>query len=123
MSEKDKIERFLTDYTFNTPAEITVLHDQESLDQDTRMRVRTLLLKSNEEYLPMSPRISDQADRVLGALKSTVSGYDFGVPVEGGASYFQWLSPTSEWKVSSLQTDKGHFSLWERRADVYQLTN
>jgi len=123
LTERDKIERFLADYTFNSPKDIVVLFQREDVDNKTREKVKTLVLRTDEEYIPRSPRIPDQSMRVFTALTAMVPEHDFGAPIDERAGYFQWLGPNTQWKVSSVVTSTGHYSLWERREDVYQLTN
>lgn len=123
LTETEKVQRFLADFTFNKPSEITVLYDNQRVDNKTRETIKTLILKTDEEYLPKSPKVPDTFDNVITLLKNSVPSHDFGeqTGVEGG--YFQWLTKNSTWTVSSIETSNGHYSRWERRTDVYQVTN
>ncbi len=123
LTKADKVERMLEDYTFNTPKQISVLYQQEHEDKKTRERVKVIVLQTNEEYLPKSPKMPDSFQTVLNELKIHIPDQDFGEQVAEKAAYFQWLSPNSSWVVTSIETTNGHFSRWEKRADVHQLSN
>jgi hypothetical protein len=122
MTEAEKIERLVDDFTFNTPQEIVVLSQNEVIDNKTRERVLTIVLQTDSEYLPKTPRIADRPAVVLKALQTTVPDHDFGEALEKGASYFHWLSTNSKWSVASMETTTGHYSRWEKRVDVYEAT-
>ncbi len=119
----ERIREQLGPYAFNTPKDIEVLLRRQSVDQKTRERIERLILKTNEEFLPRTPRIPDSVDNVMRALRKYLPDYDFGEPVVEEGSYFHWLSPNTKWFVSSIETSRGHFSFWEKRMDVSQLIN
>jgi hypothetical protein len=121
LTEDKKIAALLEDMTFNTPKTITVLLNTEHNDNATRQRVKTIVLKTNEEYLPRTPRIQDKSQAVIGLLKKEVPNYDFGAPINEQGSYFRWLTPNGEWTASSVETSLGNFSIWERRAEFNEL--
>jgi len=121
-TEKEKLVDLLEDLTFNTPKEIIILSNEEHFDQKTRVKIKTLILKTNEEYLPKSPRILNKAKTVLDRLKTGLPAHDFGEPKSTQAHSFRWLTPNSEWIVSSVETSYGHFSRWEKTTDVHQLS-
>lgn len=121
LTEDKKIVALLEGMTFNTPKQISVISNIERNDNATHQRVKTIVLKTDEEYLPRSPKIPDNAAIVLEMLKREVPNYDFGVPIHEQASNFRWLTPNGDWTVSSLTTSQGEFSLWERRAEFNEL--
>jgi len=121
-TEKEKLVDLLEDLTFNTPKEIIVLSNEDHFDPKTRVTIKTLILKTNEEYLPKSPPISNKAKTVLETLKTDLPEHDFGEPKSTQAHSFRWLTPSSEWLVSSVETSYGHFSRWKKTTDVHQLS-
>lgn len=121
LTEDKKIAALLEDMTFNTPKQIKVLANKEYNDNTKREHVKTIVLKTNEEYLPRTPRIQDKSRVVLDMLKKEVPDYDFGTPVNEYASYFRWLTPNGEWTASSVVTSQGDFSIWERRSEFSEL--
>jgi len=123
MTEREKLMDTLNDMTFNRPERITVLIDETTVDKKARERVRTLVLKTNEEYVPKSQRRKSSTDAVLKLLKEKLPEYEFGEIVNSEASFFHLLSPRAEWAVSSLETNKGFYSRWESREDFHSITN
>ncbi len=122
-TEADKVENLLEDYVFNTPKQISVLYQQEDEDKKTRERIKTIVLKTDEEYVPKSPRIPNGFQAVLDEMQSHLPDYDFGEQVSEKATLFHWLSPGANWVVTSIVTTNGYYSRWERRMDVHQLSN
>ncbi len=121
-TEKEKLVDLLEDLTFNTPKEIIILSNDDHFNPKTRVKIKTLILKTNEEYLPKSPRISNKAQIVLDALKTDLPAHDFGEPTSTQAHSFRWLTPNSEWLVSSVETSNGYFSRWKKTTDVHQFS-
>ena len=121
-TESEKIADLLEDLTFNTPKEITVLFNNDYADQKTREKIKTLILKTDEEYLPKSPKISNKPETVLNALHTSLPDHDFGKPSGTEANYFRWLTSNSEWTVSAVKTSQGYFSHWQKVTDVHQLS-
>ena len=122
-TEADKVKEFLEDYTFNTPKHIGVLHQNEFENKETRKIITTIILRSNEAYLPKSPKIDDNYQAALNAMKVDLPNHDFGEPVSEKASFFSWLSPDAQWSVSAIETSQGHYSRWVKSADKFQLRN
>ena len=120
-TEADKVKEFLEDYAFNTPKHIGVLHQDEVENKETRKIVKTIILRSNQEYLPKSPRIADDYQTTLNEMKEDLPNHDFGEQVSEESSFFSWLSPDAQWSVSAIETSKGHYSKWVRSADKFQL--
>lgn len=120
-TEKEQIVSLLEDMTFNTPRRIQVLLNEDRLDKEKRQRIKTIILKTDEEYLPKSQRIVDKAPVVLDILRKDLAGHDFGTAVGDKASYFRWLTSDAEWTLSSVETSNGHYSRWEGVGDIYQL--
>ena len=121
LSESEKIARSLEKMVFETPGEITVLLDNKRVDKDARVAFRTLVLKTDEEYLPRSPKIEEKAESVLKVIKKELPDLDLGEIVDGTAAYFRFLMPDSEWNIVSIKTSNGYYSRWEQRSDLYQL--
>lgn len=122
LTDQQKVERALDGMTFNTPSEMDVLINREYVDNSKRERVKLIIVRSEGEYLPMSPRIDDKSVSVLSILRKDLPEYDFGVPENEQASYFRMLTSNQrDWNVVSLKTDKGYFSRWEQRTDLHQL--
>ncbi|MDH5544608.1 MAG: hypothetical protein OEZ43_03380 [Gammaproteobacteria bacterium] len=122
-TEQEKVTTLLKDFTFNTPGNIDVLLHRDQVDNKTRERVKTIVLKTNVEYLPKTPRITDKASEVLAILQQTLPEQDFGQAVNDEGSFFRMMTANSEWFVYTVETTSGHYSRWERRADVYQATS
>ena len=121
-TEQQKVVEMLEDFTFNTPAQMEVLLNREHIDNKTRERIKTIVLKTDEEYLPKTQRVPDKADNVIAILEKSLPNGQFGQAKSDTGSFFRMLTANSEWLVYSIETDQGHFSRWERRADVYQAT-
>jgi len=123
ISEREEVKEILADITFNTPKRINVLYNEQFLDKQTRIRYNTYVFKTDEEYLPKSPKNPDTAANALVILKEVLPDYDFGEPINADASYSHLLIGNAEWTISSLHTTRGHFSKWEKQMDAYQLLN
>lgn len=122
LTAQQKVERILKGLTFTTPQSFDVLLNEERVDKNKRESIKLLLLKSDVEYLPMSPRVEDKLEPALDVFKKDLPNYDFGKPLGEKASYFRMLTSNErDWNVITIQTDKGYFSRWEQRADLYQL--
>lgn len=121
LAESEKVARTLEKLAFVTPKEIVVLFNDERVDKDAREQFKTIVLKTDEEYLPRSPKIKEKPETVLSILKRDMPDYDFGRSVDETAAYFRFLMPDSEWNIISIQTSNGYFSRWEQRSDLYQL--
>lgn len=121
VSEREEVKEILADITFNTPKRINVLYNEQFLDKKTRIRYNTYVFKTDEEYLPKSPKNPDSAKNALSILKDVLPDYDFGEPISSKASYSHLLIGNAEWIISSLHTTRGYFSKWEKQVDAYQL--
>jgi hypothetical protein len=51
-----------------------------------------------------------KSKELLSELKSTVSGYDFGEPLEQQIPSYFWVVSGSSWEVNMIRTSTGHFS-------------
>jgi len=122
-TEADKVKDFLEDYAFNTPKHIGVLFQDEVDIKDSRKVIKTIIVRSNEEFLPKSPRAPDKYTVVLNEMKKHLPEHNFGEQVSEKGSFFSWVSPDAQWNVSSIETSMGHYSKWVRSADKYQLSN
>jgi len=122
-TESEKVVDLLEDFTINTPDKITVLFNNDYVDNKTREKIMTLILQTDEEYRPKSPKISNKSHTVLNALQTSLPEHDFGQPSGTDANYFRWLaSANSEWTVSAVETSLGFFSHWQKVTDVHQLS-
>lgn len=122
LTESERVVRLLENSTFNTPKEISVLLNKDHVDKQARVEFKTIVLKTDEEYLPRSPKSDVEANKVMKILTGDMPEQDFGQPVNDKAAHFRWLTPGGEeWTVSSIETSLGHFSRWKRRADLYQV--
>jgi len=122
-SEKDIVMELLEDITFNTPLRVNILFNEQFVDKKSRIRYNTLIVKTDEEYLPKSPKNPDNSANALEILHESLPDYNFGIPVSDKASYSHLLIGNAEWTISSLHTDRGHFSKWVKKVDVHQLLN
>lgn len=122
-SDKDIAMELLEDITFNTPPRISILHNEQFVDKQARIRYNTLILKTDEEYLPKSPKNPDNSANALEILQENLPDYNFGNPVSDKASYSHLLIGNAEWTISLLHTDRGYFSKWVKKVDVHQLLN
>jgi len=122
-SEKDVVMELLEDITFNTPPRVSILFNEQFVDKKSRVRYNTLIVKTDEEYLPKSPKNPDNATNALEILKESLPEYNFGKPMSEKAHYSHLLIGNAEWTISLLHTDRGHFSKWVKKVDVHQLLN
>ncbi|HFE38776.1 MAG TPA: hypothetical protein ENK06_10235 [Gammaproteobacteria bacterium] len=123
VSERDEAKELLADITFNTPKRINILLHERHVDKKTRTRYTTLVFKTDEEYLPKSPKNFASSADVLKILQTTLPEYDFGEPISDKASYSHLLIGNAEWTISSLHSTHGYFSQWVKQMDVYELLN
>ena len=122
-TEADKVKEFLEDYTFNTPKHIGVLHQDEFENKETRKIITTIILRSNEAYLPKSPKIDSDYQTALNSMRENLPHHDFGEQVSEKSTFFSWLSPDAQWSVTAIETSKGHYSKWIKSADKFQVRN
>lgn len=120
-SEREEVKEILADITFNTPKRINVLLNEQYLDKKSRIRYNTYVFKTDEEYLPKSPKNPDTSANALIILKEVLPEYDFGEAINQDASYSHLLFGNAEWTISSVHTTHGFFSKWEKQVDAYQL--
>ncbi len=121
VSEREEVKAILADITFNTPKRVNVLLNEQFLDKKSRIRYNTYVFKTDEAYLPKSPKNPDTAANALEILQTALPEYDFGEPMNDEASYSRLLIGNAEWTISSLHTTYGHFSKWVKQVDAYQL--
>ena len=120
-SEKDIVIKLLEDITFNTPPRVSILLNEQFVDKQSRIRYNTLVLKTDEEYLPKSPKNPDNSKNTLQKLNDSLPDYNFGKPIDNKSNYSHFLIGNAEWTVSYIQTDRGYFSKWVKKVDVAQL--
>lgn len=122
LTPAQKVERVLDGVAFNTPPDLKVLIHDERVDKQKRERVTLLVLQSNVEHQPKSPRIDDKSAAVLSILQKDLPEFSFGAPIDEHASSFRMLTSNDRaWIVFSVQTENGYFSRWEQRVDMHQL--
>lgn len=121
LTESEKVARTLEKLVFVTPKEIVVLLNDERVDKNAREQFKTIILKTDEEYLPRSPKIKEKPETVLSIIKKDMPDHDLGEVVDETAAYFRFLMPDSEWNIVSIKTSSGYYSRWEQRSDLYQL--
>jgi hypothetical protein len=122
LSEAERVERLLENSVFNTPKKIDVLLNKDHVDKQARVEYKTVILKTDEEYLPRSPKSLVAADKVMQILHNDMPEQDFGQAVGDKGGHFRWLTPGGEeWTVSSIETSLGFISRWKRRADMFQV--
>ena len=121
LTEPEKVARTLEKLAFAAPKNIEVLLNDERVDKGAREQFKTIILKTDEEYLPRSPKIKEKPELVLNVIKKDIPDYSFGEIVEGSAAYFRFLMPNSEWNIVSIQTSNGYISRWEQRSDLFQV--
>jgi len=120
-SEKEIVLEMLEDITFNTPPRISVLRNEQYVDKSARIRYNTLILKTDQEYLPKSPKNPYLSTKVMEELKADLPSHKFGEPMNKDASYSRFLFANAEWTVSWAQTDSGFYSKWVKKEDIHQL--
>jgi len=122
-TEAEVVSDMLENFVFVRPREIEVLYKKETVDNKERQKILVLVLKSDEEYLPKSQRIVDNAENIILNFKTLLPDYDFGTAKEGNPSFFRMLTADSEWSVSTIKTTQGYFSQWKRVTDIFSATS
>jgi len=122
-TESEIVVDLLGEYAFNTPLEVAVLFNEETENRKKREKIKIIILKTNEEYLPKAQRVPDKSIQVIDILNDKLPDYDFGFPVSESASFFRMLTSNSDWGVSTIETSLGHFSLWRRVTDIHHATS
>lgn len=122
LTDSEKVQRILEDYTFNTPQKIDVLLHVDTIDNDKRERVKTIILKTDELYLPKSPKAPESAKQIHSAIQKSIPDIPVAELSDDKGLYFHWLTPNDSWTVLAIETQDGFYSRWERRADQFQAT-
>lgn len=117
-TKSEKMVELLENYAFSAPKVVEVLLDEEIDNKKTREKVKVIIIRTDTEYLPKAQRVPDKAENVMDILSARLPGNDFGTPLSENASFFRMLTSNSDWAVSTIETTRGHFSLWKRVTDI-----